>query len=388
MRLPALTLLALTLAISAAALPTAGVTVINNRDYYPAVMTLIASAEDSIAVAMYQTRFYEEYPGSHSNNLCDALIAAAQRGVQVTFLVDLEDSDWNRNNEQNADFARRLAEGGCAVYYDDGNQVSHTKLLVVDGVASVISSVNWSHYALTNNNEVGVIVWGPEVAEACHAYVAAEVEKGRLQTEGRTLPPFAAAAEDVPAYAAARGFNLLPCEEAELLVGDDYYPAVKALIDSATQRVTVVQRSAVFYRMRPAHADAPAPGQAAISLTNALLADLVSAEQRGVEVAMVLEGGVAYEEGQTRTNDNLDFGLRARSRGIDIWWDSPDAQTHAKMLLVDDAVVVGSTNWTLFAVEGQNREMSVLLRSPAVAQVYADYVAALQAAGERFTGEF
>lgn len=147
-----------------AAVPVEGVTVINNRDYTPAVMTLFASAESSIVMTAFQARFYEDYPGSDSNNLCDALVAAAQRGVSVTFLIDTEDSDWNGNNAQNEDFARRLAEGGCAVYYDNADHVSHTKLIVVDGLASVISSVNWSHYALTSNNECAVIVWGPAIA--------------------------------------------------------------------------------------------------------------------------------------------------------------------------------------------------------------------------------
>jgi cardiolipin synthase len=371
----------------APALPTAGVTVINDRDYYPAVMTLIASAESSVALAMHQTRFYEDYPGSSSNNFCDALAAAAGRGVDVTFLIDMSTSDWNSNNAQNGDFARRLAEAGCNVYHDDMERVTHTKLIVVDGVATVIASVNWSHYSLSNNNEVGVIVWSPEVAAASWAILGEHAEAGELQTETEGLSPFVAATDDIGAYAAARDLEITPCDHAELLFNQDYYPALNVLTIEAERRIDVVQRSANHYRLRPGHADPPAEGQTEVALTNALLKDLVAADERGVEVVLTLEGNVSYD-GSPPENPNMDFGLRARSKGIDVWWDPPEAQTHAKMVMVDDNVVVGSTNWTIFAVEGQNNELSVLLRSPQVAAVYRDYIAALQASGEQFTDEF
>lgn len=376
-----------------AAVPVEGVTVINNRDYTPAVMTLFASAESSIVMTAFQARFYEDYPGSDSNNLCDALVAAAQRGVSVTFLIDTEDSDWNGNNAQNEDFARRLAEGGCAVYYDNADHVSHTKLIVVDGLASVISSVNWSHYALTSNNECAVIVWGPAIAAEGLAYVREQAAAGRLQTPERPMPdvpvPVDHLSEAITGYAEARGFEVLPCEDAELMVNAAYYPMLEPLLDAAVGRIDVVQMDATFYRMRPAHADPPAEGQTSISQTNELLTDLADAAARGVEVHLTLDGGRADEETGEVDNRNLDFALRARSQGVHVWWDSPQATTHAKFLVIDDNLsIVGSTNWTLFGVEGQNNEMSVLMRSPEVASRMRDFVHAIQASGEPFTQQF
>jgi phosphatidylserine/phosphatidylglycerophosphate/cardiolipin synthase-like enzyme len=379
--------LAIALTGSALALPTDGVTVINSRDYYPAVLSLIEQAESSVTLVMHQTRFYMDYPGSDSNNLCDALVAASGRGVDVTFIIDMSESDWNNNNEENSDFGRRLADAGAAVIWDDMEKVTHTKLIVVDGVATVIASVNWSHYSLTSNNEVGVIVWGAEVAEAANAIAAEHAAAGEVQTECEGMGDMAAATDDIAAYASARGFEVLPCAGAELLFNADYYPAVSGLIASAESRVDVVQRSAVHYRLRPGHSDPPAEGQDAVSLTNALLRNLAAAAERGIEVVMTLEGGISYDD-EPASNDNLDFGLRARSQGITVWWDPPESQTHAKMAMVDDTVVVGSTNWTIFAVEGQNNELSVALESPEVAEVYRGYIAALQASGERFTSDF
>jgi cardiolipin synthase len=368
-------------------LPTEGVTVINNRDYYPAVMSLIQSAEKSIELAMHQTRFYEEYPGSQSNNLCDALGAAAERGVEVTFLIDQSADDWNEGNAQHADFGRRLGEHGANVYHDDLNRVTHTKLIIVDGVATVISSVNWSHYALTSNYEVGAIVWGREVAEAANAVVADHVANATL-VSGEAMGEFAPVDDDIPAYAAARGLDLIPCEDATLLYNQDYYPAVSNLFESAEEEIDVVQATAYYYRTRPDHAGPVAEGQESLARTNDLIDELAGADARGVDTEIVAEGWFQFEEDEPRQNRNLDIGFRALGEGIEIFWDPEDAQTHAKMVIVDDTSVVGSTNWTVFAVEGINNELSVMLKSDEIADLYRDFAEDLQTRGEAFDGTF
>ena len=76
-----------------------------------------------------------------------------------------------------------------------------------------------------------------------------------------------------------------------------------------------------------------------------------------------------------------------RGRAL-IFWDPEDAQTHAKMVIVDDTAVVGSTNWTVFAVEGINNELSVMLESEEIANAYREFVADLQTRGEEFDGTF
>jgi phosphatidylserine/phosphatidylglycerophosphate/cardiolipin synthase-like enzyme len=336
---------------------------------------------------MHQTRYYEDYPGSESNNLCDALIAACERGVDVTFVIDISGDDWNGSNGQNEDFGNRLAAAGARVYHDDLNRVTHTKLIVVDGVASVIASVNWSHYSLTNNNEVGAIVWSNHAAAVCWDILAQHAASGTLKS-GSPLPESVSSVGDPFAYAAARGYEVLPSETATLLFNSDYCSGLKWLFDGAQRRIDVVQRSADHYRMRPPHAGPLPEGQTEVAMTNALLKELIAADERGVDVVMTLEGNVTFGDGAPPDNPNIDFGLRARSRGIDVYWDPPDAQTHAKMVMVDDSVVVGSTNWTIFAVEGVNNELSVVLRSPEIAAVYRAYIDDLQARGSKFTEEY
>lgn len=402
----------LAMAVQAVALPADGVTVINNRDYYPAVMKLINEAEQTIEIAAYQTRFYEDYPGSESNNICDALVKAAGRGVKVLFLIDMSDSDWNRNNEPNADFARRLAQAGCTIYYDDLTRVSHHKLMVVDGVATVVGSVNWSHYSLHVNNEAAVIVWSRPVAEAFRQYIRQRCAEGRqvsldelasppvMQTRAESqtaVNPGMSSPEQiaiVPAleidprsYAEKRGFEILPAADVLPIAKENYFPAVDRVIRNAEKSVDMVMLEARFYRMRPGHAIARPATQEAPSLTNVLFDDLARAVERGVKVRMILDGGRVWHKGEPPDNRNLDWGLRARNKGCKVFWDSPDITTHAKLLIIDGRwVVVGSTNWSLFAVEAQNNEVSVLIDSPAVAQAMERFFQAVLDDSTEFKG--
>lgn len=157
-------------------LPSAmNVTVLTNRDYYPVVHKLFQEAESSIEVMMFSARYYEEkprfagdiehVPGTHWSNtnvLLDDLVEARERGVDVKMILD--SSSWNESNtELNEKFGQLLIEGGVAVYMDDPEVTTHTKLIVVDEDLTVVGSTNWSYYALDTNNETSVLIQSQEI---------------------------------------------------------------------------------------------------------------------------------------------------------------------------------------------------------------------------------
>jgi phosphatidylserine/phosphatidylglycerophosphate/cardiolipin synthase-like enzyme len=70
------------------------------------------------------------------------------------------------------------------------------------------------------------------------------------------------------------------------------------------------------------------------------------------------------------------FLARLREAGGKVYEDSPDVTTHAKVLIVDDDyTVVGSTNWSLPALE-ENNETAVVIESQDINGHYADFIAA------------
>jgi phosphatidylserine/phosphatidylglycerophosphate/cardiolipin synthase-like enzyme len=187
--------------LAPAGLP-AAVAAADDREFFPAVHSLLKSAGKSIDVVLYQGRFYFHYPGSTSNALISDLIDAAERGLKVRAVLEM--ADWNlENTEENRDVARVLSRGGVEVYFDDPATTSHTKLLVVDGRYAVVGSNNWNHYALDANNEANVILDSPRAAGAFTRYFESIL--------AHSTTDFVPVAEPIPAagFLEARGRYVL-----------------------------------------------------------------------------------------------------------------------------------------------------------------------------------
>ena len=130
-----------------------------DREYFPAVHSLLKKAEKSIYLIMHQIRYYDEHPKSPSNLLCEDLIAAASRGVEVKVIIEQSDLEiFSDNSKKNRDVGYRLAQGGVTVYFDPLETTTHCKLLIVDKRYVVIGSTNWSYYALDKNYESSVLI--------------------------------------------------------------------------------------------------------------------------------------------------------------------------------------------------------------------------------------
>jgi phosphatidylserine/phosphatidylglycerophosphate/cardiolipin synthase-like enzyme len=147
----------------------ARVAIADDRNYFPVVHSLLARAESSIDVIIYQGRFYFTYPVSTSNTLLADLIDAGERGVRVRALI--EQADWNvDNSEENRDMWNVLRQGGIELYFDPVGTTSHAKLVIVDDRYVVVGSSNWSYYALDVNNEANVVIDSEEAAGRFEEY--------------------------------------------------------------------------------------------------------------------------------------------------------------------------------------------------------------------------
>lgn len=348
------------------ALSVDAVTPINDRDYSAAMLKLINNAQGNIKLMLYQARYYDKYPDTMSNKFLEALIEAKKRGVDVTLVLDI--SGWNKEgSDYNQDFARRLVEAGAVVYLDNPDIVSHQKVMLFDDVVTVVGSTNWSYYALDRNYEVASIIWSHEINLAYTDYFNKRVAESERFLDKKPRPDLELARQE--------GFSLLPAADVKAANNRDYYPIVHEAIRESRKRVWVAQMEAFYYMTRPDYAPHTPEGQTVISLANMLLKDLVAAHERGVDVRVVLD---VQKDGQER---NLDFANRLLAHGIKVYYDNPEVTTHAKMLLIDDDIsIIGSTNWSLNAIE-QGNEASVLIKSEEVAKVYAAYLQNLMNGG-------
>lgn len=134
-----------------------GIAVINRQDYVPGMIKLFDSARKTIHAVVYQTKYYEEYPDGSNRKMYKAIFDAVKRGVKAEIIVD--QSSWNPSHSMdNAEFARFMRSNGVEVYFEPPDKTTHSKIIVVDSLYSVVGSTNWSFYALERNDESAVVV--------------------------------------------------------------------------------------------------------------------------------------------------------------------------------------------------------------------------------------
>jgi phosphatidylserine/phosphatidylglycerophosphate/cardiolipin synthase-like enzyme len=240
--------------------------------------------------------------------LADRLIAAKNRGVAVRVLFDPD-------HEGNASVRTRLTSAGVMNRNSPPlYSFSHAKYLVIDGAAAVIMSMNFNGDALTNERNYGMITRDSDDVADTQAIFDMD-------------------------WAAGGGEPLQPADLActRLVVSPNNAKVrLLELIDGATQTLDV---------------------EAMYVADDTIRAAIGAAKQRGVTVRVILETGT----------DNAE--TRAYFTGLGIPVHAPgDFFLHAKLLIADGVVFVGSENFSLTALT-KNREVGALVFEPAPAAV-------------------
>jgi len=161
---------------------------------------------------------------------------------------------------------------------------------------------------------------------------------------------------------------------------EKYAKEISRLIGTSKERIWIAMLDARFYDRLPKHATKGSEGRRFPSLTNQFAAELASAIARGANVRIVCDTGWGEEPQESETA----FLKKLDAAGAEVFEDSPDVTTHCKLAIFDSTfVVIGSTNWSYFAVE-ENNETSVVIESPRLNAHYAEYIMALGARKMRF----
>jgi len=148
---------------------------------FTAAYTVIAGAQRSVLLLLYELVFYPAYPDSPSTVLLRALADAAKRGVKVEVLLEGGENDPDLA-EANKLSAAWLATQGVEVRFEPTTAVMHAKCLIVDGCHLSVSSANWNYSSLVKNVEAGVLILGaPQLAQVMEIYFS--------QLWERSVPP-------------------------------------------------------------------------------------------------------------------------------------------------------------------------------------------------------
>ncbi len=312
-----------------------------NREYLPTVLDMIASAQTSLRIIQY------EYV-SHGavRKIEEAILSAARRGVDVRILID----DTVRQSKKNVEW---LARKGIRVKLDEtreygqpGDKTTHAKMILVDDKKFIIGSTNFSDKSISDNNEANLYLARPAAARSLRTYFEA-LWKNAVREP--SVEPFRSADVDV-------------------IFNRQYVPSVKRLFQSARKRIHVILYGINIGR----------PG----SGVRDLIEEMKQARDRGVDVRVILD--VSRGSFAEKT---LQFSREAASylekSGIAVKFDSEEVITHAKVLLVDDAVVVGGTNWG-YGPLTQYNDMNVIVRRPEIVGRFASGFSKLWSGAARF----
>ncbi len=297
-----------------------GVEVLENGDEaFPPMLEAIAAATKSVALATY---IFDNDPVGE--RFADALVAAHERGVEVRVLVDAFGQHYSLRS-----MLRRLKRAGvrAAAFMPilrPGNMFSlnlrnHRKLLIVDGRDAFTGGMNiraGNVLAVPSRHPIRDLqfrVRGPVVRQLMATFASDWAFTTREKLEGETWFPRLEAAGAVSARAIPDG-------------PDEHFEVAKMIIlaalGEARRRVAIV--TPYFL-----------PDASLISALN-------TAALRGVRVEIVLpaENNLRFVQWASHT-----LYWQVLERGCRIW-HSPPPFDHSKLMLVDDEwVMVGSTNW-------------------------------------------
>ena len=103
------------------------------------VKEVIDNAKKSIAISMYIINLNENYKKSQVYKLCNSLVEAKKRGVDVKIILD-QNIDFVRAGKastweiegKNEDAYKYFKKNGIDVFYDDKTTYMHSKAIVVD----------------------------------------------------------------------------------------------------------------------------------------------------------------------------------------------------------------------------------------------------------------
>ena len=127
---------------------TAQVKYLQEEEYLPALLHLIQTAKQSLIGTVYV--FSEQKSDAPcQEQVVNALIQAARRGVYVYLVLHTPDETTDRLNEQHSAWAERLRKEGMDIRLAHPTIPMHAKLMVADQSKILLGSHNWSEGSLS-----------------------------------------------------------------------------------------------------------------------------------------------------------------------------------------------------------------------------------------------
>jgi phosphatidylserine/phosphatidylglycerophosphate/cardiolipin synthase-like enzyme len=299
-----------------------------DRNYFPAAKKLIQEAEKSICISMFVMKRGKKV-NSFVNLLIEELKNANKRGIKIKLLLENK-----KVNQPTVDFLRDIRN--IEIKFDSPQKTTHNKIVLIDQNTILIGSTNWTEKSIGHANEANVVIKDKEVTEYFQEYF------DRLwKDSSKDISPFKNFTGDI-----------IP------LIDRQYFDVVKELMSKSTQRILVMVYG---YKLRET-GDTKAKGD--------ILADeTIKAKRRKVETKVLLEKSNFSKQLNKMNSETIEY---FKKNGVDARVDSKNIITHSKVVIIDDTVILGATNWSYSGLEKWHNT-DILIRKREIVDFFVNY---------------
>jgi phosphatidylserine/phosphatidylglycerophosphate/cardiolipin synthase-like enzyme len=336
---------------------------------YGTITNELRNAQYSIDMNMYE--FTNPF-------LYQELLDALKRNVTVR--IFMEGSPIGGIDDREIFILRSLASHGSQIRFivsDDENHVNaryqfnHAKYLLIDNETVIVESCNWAKTGVPKNpsygnREWGIIVRNKEVTKKFWQVFQDDwnplhTDSYPIEAINMTFFPDFMLDYDIPTGSYRPRFTAKtitgPCTITPVFSPDTSEQVLLDAIDAATSTIYVQQ----LYIYKD-WGETPSP----------LVEHLVNKSLDGVQVQVILDYQVDYEETTMMLDDTKEFletyGVKVKF--ISSEW-SPFSTIHNKGMIIDNTtVLISSINWNEQSVR-KNREAGVLVNNQEAATYYA-----------------
>lgn len=267
-----------------------------NNSYFPKARDVIQTAQTKLRIVQFELTTADTV-----GLLVAAIIKAKQRGVDVKVLLDDEVT-------YNTQAVAQLQAAGVLAKLDGNKLRTHAKV-VASEQGALFGSTNWSSTSMTKNNETNLLLRDPAAVTQVHAWI------DKLWTNPTVPVP-------IP-----KGTSKL----VTLYADGGYFGLAAPLIDAAKSRIMLC-----VYGMNIDQSSATAE-------VTQLAKKLGAAVGRGVKVQVLLEQNA--DPLQIGNEINGASGSYLAKLGCKVRNDPGFVITHAKFLIVDNVLMLGTNNW-------------------------------------------
>jgi len=299
-----------------------------NRDYLPLLEKVISKSRKTLYIS--ELYFHEDHT---TGRLIFLLNKAVDRGVDIKCI--LEDSI-SYNSGSVADLSRI----GVQAKLDGEDIFSHAKFIVADGETVIVGSTNLSETSMDRNNETNVLIKDKIIGGWFNEYFLAAWN-----------------GEKEPESVSAGRFRMIASGK----LSDTFVE----LFSTVRRRILIIIYGIKIYPDEP---DNP---------VMKVITSLADAQKRGVKTEVVFEISDYNDTLNEMTKRAQEF---FEKNGIRTFYENRKTITHAKLVIADDSVVVGSSNWGYGGFK-LYREANVLIKDKKLADKFEKYFEKVKQSG-------